>query len=433
MATPGRPLQSHATKTHRNVDSIDAVEQSPELDQFGKKRNTVPELSVDLIGSSEGAEYRQLDSLQIRPAPRRPGTAVKRDPLSTPHLNRRSRSADALIDLLRSPASRASDRRDRSEEIAFWRNSVVLDPLPQMPPIESTTSVNSLRDEPLPGQVLSRQPRPSIEPVQDFDFGLNAPLNSTRSATLQERVNTLEVKLVDFEYALAKLQGNDIIRPSFPQKPARQKSNHDVFAESADSSSSTNGTSTRSSPRDGWRPSSPLPQAQLQCKQDRTSKATTIKPTHRRRPSSRSQISNASIHITRSQYDALRGLIEDEKNARQKLEIQVGNLQQQVDTLRTPVQSYIRPAQYPTPSPDSFHDSGAVATTARPPQSSPALRQEKHYNETSRFSMSETEPETEVDTDDPNDPGGISPDTFETPQENNFRFEPATMTSSGMF
>lgn len=411
------------------------MSQASDLGQLGKRRNTLPILSSDALNDLEETEQRLPDPRLPDPpvdriAPQRPGTSTLQATGSTQYLNRRSKSAGALTDLVLTPKSKSSGRRDRSEEIAFWRNSVVNDPLPQMPSIESMRSFRSSRGERRLEDVPSKQPRPSIEPVQDFDFGLNDGSNALRSTTLQERVNTLEVKLFDFEYALAKLQGNDLTKPTLPKKPTRRRSTRSAIPESRGSSSSTNDTSYLSSPDEKW--PSPIIRQQPHHRHDRTSKATTIKPIHARRPSGRSQISSPSIHITQSQFDSLQRLIEDERNARYKLETQLSNLQKQVDSLKTPVHAYIRPVQYPTPSPDSFQNppTSAPSIAAR---RSPLFRQNKNLNETSRFSMSETDPETEIDTDDRNEAGKATPEVFETPQESTFRFETRTISPSGMF
>lgn len=405
--------------------------QASDLAQLGKRRNTLPILTLDSSEQPEEPRRRQSGHLQEDPIPQRPGTSMPPQmPPSIQYLNRRSKSAGALTDLVLPPKTKVSDRRDRSEEIAFWRNSVVNDPLPQMPSIESMSSLNSFKAQARPRKDSSKQPRPSIEPVQDFDFGLNGGTNNLGSGTLQDRVNTLEIKLFDFEYALAKLQGTDLEKPTLPKKTSPRRSVRSPIPESRASSSSTNDTSCLSSPDEKW--SSPMPRQQPQHRQDRTSKATTIKPVHTRRPSSRSQVSSPSIHITRSQYDALQALIEDEKAARHQLEMRMVTLQQQVESLKYPAHAYARAVQYPTPSPDSSQNP-AMLTASGPLKRSPAMTPEKNPDETSRFSMSETDPETETDTDDRTYTYKSSPEVFETPQETTFRFEPRIISPSGMF
>lgn len=428
--TPGHPLNSHATSPQPRILTLDNRSQVSDLGQLGKRRNTLPTLNPDGSEAIEQTQHRQSDQSRDYPIPQRPGTSVPHNPTTLQHLNRRSKSAGALTDLILTPKAKGADRRDRSEEIAFWRNSVVNDPLPQMPSIESMSSLNSFKAQPRSRKSSSKQARPSIEPPQDFDFGLSDGSNPLRSTTLQERVNTLEVKLFDFEYALAKLQGNDLTKPTLNKKVSPRRSVRSPVPESRASSSSTNNTSCLSSPDEKW--SSPPIRQLPQQRQDRTSKATTIKAVHIRRPSGRSQLSSPSFQVTRSQYDALQALIEEEKAARHQLEMRMITLQQQFEGLKTPVHAYARPVQYPTPSPDSFHNSATTNRSAAI-ERLPPIPLQRPRNETSRFSMSETEPETETDADDRNHTYMGSPEVFETPQESTFRFDCRTVSPSGMF
>lgn len=388
------------------------------MGQLGPRRNTVPSL---LIVPPEDPDGSNLDLSQTQYPLQRPDTAVRRATPSPLQFKRRSRSADDLADMLH-PPQKSSERRDRTEEIAFWRNSIVIDPLPTLPDSQEDTPQQTIESM-LRSETLEAKPRPSLEPVQDFDFGLGDKSCDARPGTLLERVNTLEVKLFDFEFALSRLQGTDIANPNLPRKSSGQRSLRDTQPTPGDSSrhgsSSTNDTSHRSSPSERWQPASPR-----ELRPDRASKATTIKPTHRRVPSSRSQTSSpSSVRLTREQYDALYGLIQDEKLARQHLETQVIDLQKEVEILKSPVYAYVRPIEYPTPSPDSFHDP-ATMSTPRMLHRSPRMRPERNLNETSRFSMTETDPETE--TDDP------YPEVYETPQENKFRFESNRASPPGM-
>lgn len=422
--SPSRALNSHAPSPHLRGESESVVQHKPSIGQLGKRRNTEP--SLLMLPPEEHTQTQSEDPKepQQKPSTERPRTAIKRDTPPPTQLKRRSRSADALADLLRSPAPKTSDRRDRAEEIAFWRNSIAVDPVPTLPNAQKPVTLKAHQTEHRPALTPSRPTRPSLEPIQSFDFGLHDGSNSARGASLQNRVNTLEVKLYDFEFALAKLQGTDVTRPNLPKKPSRRRSLRGVFPDSSDSSareSSSNDLSYLSTPSDRWQPSSPREQYRA----DRTSKATTIKPAHRRLPSSNSQTSShSSIRFTKEQYDTLCTLIRDEKSARQQLEMQLMNLQKEVDILKSPVYAYVRPAKYPTPSPDeSFHDS-TINVTPRMLHRTPPLRPVCDLNETSRFSMSETEPDTDADD--------SYTEVYETPQENSFRFDTRRGSPPGM-
>jgi hypothetical protein len=105
--------------------------------------------------------------------------------------------------------------------------------------------------------------------------------------------------------------------------------------------------------------------------------------------------------------------IKQEQAARHQLEQQVADLQKELAALRTPVYAEIRPISYPTPSPESVHQTPVAARTLH---RSPRFYPQKTPNETSRFSMSDSL-DTETDTED-----GYQ-EVYETPQENKFIFE----------
>lgn len=400
------------------MESVDVLRLSPASGQLGQRRNTVPSL---LLVPPEESIAHSTNSPRPELLSPKPDISSKRHTPSPMQFKRRSRSADDLADILHS-AQKSPDRRDRAEEIAFWRNSVVIDPLPDFSSAQPIPDVEHTDSMPRFEQPEAR-PRPSLEPVQDFDFDLGEKINDNRPATLLERVNTLEVKLFDFEFALTRLQGTDVAKPSLPPKPSHQSTLREVRSALSDlsrhESPTTNDLSQRSSPSENCQPTT-----SGELRVDRASKATTIRPTHQRVPSARSQASSpSSVRLTREQYDALFGLIQDEKLARQHLEVQVMNLQKEVDIMRSPVYAYVRPAEYPTPSPDSFHDPASGATP-RTLHRSPRMRSERELHETSRFSMTETDPETEADD--------LYPEVYETPQETKFRFEPNRYSPPGM-
>lgn len=400
---------------HLRAESADNTPQAPSAGHLGVRRNTVP----SLLTVQENTEPPATNT-RAREIVQRPTTAVRSDNSLHPQFKRRSRSADALADLLRSPKSDNSDRQDRAGEIAYWRSSILENPIPNLKEAVSTNSMSPHEATDRHDSSPSRPPRPSIEPVQDFDFGLNEDTDSARPATLQERVNTLEVKLFDFEYAIAKLQGTDVAKPNLPERPSKRRSLQDLFNQKASpsvtESSSTNDLSYSSTPSDRWQPPSP----DVHQRVDRTSKATTVKPVRCRASSQRSQDSSPpSIHFSNEQYDTLFNLIEDEKAARQRLEVQVLNLQKEVDILRSPVYTYVGPTKYPTPSPDSFRTQMVMPVKPRLVHHSPQLRPQRNLNETSRFSMTETESDTDADDN--------FPEVYETPQETNFRFEQKNM------
>ena len=324
-------------------------------------------------------------------------------------LKRRSRSADALNDLVASYGLHHDSAGDLESQKAYWRTSIVANP----PPVwHDNQQVEQQQD--------SKQERDTLklEPIQTFDFGLTKP-EDREPISLEDRVNTLEIKLFDFEFAIAKLQGNDIPKPMLYPKPPKRRSIHELFPQSDSKSASASSlsgpyepTSFLTSPDE-----SPIPSTEQEetFRPDRSSKATTIRPLTARRQSGRRSTapSPSPARISPEQFDALMEMLKQEQSARKRLETQVADLQREVEALRMPVYAEIREITYPTPSPESAHE---TPLGHRQLHRSPRFGYEKTPQETSRFSMSELDTDTE---------DGFQ-DVYETPQENRFRFESRT-------
>ena len=320
------------------------------------------------------------------------------------HLKRRSRSADALNELTSGFAFDATPPKTRDDEIKYWRTSIIENPPPTFRALTASES-----------DLEGSYEAPKLAPIQTFDFGLEKP--GSEPASIEDRVNTLEVKMFDFEYAIARLQGYDIPKPLlFPKSAPKRRSIHDLFPDretesrNTSSSSSVEPTSFLVSPDD-----SPMPtvEDEDQPQPDRSSKATTIRPfVARRRSSRRSNAPSPSgSRVTSEQVEKVMNMVREEQAARRQLQGQILRLQKDIDSLRTPVYAEIRPISYPTPSPEAMETPVAQRTLHR----SPRFQYEKTppQPETSRFSMSEVE----SDTDD-----GFQ-DVYGTPQENRFTFE----------
>lgn len=354
-----------------------------------RRRNTLPSLVISDQVADTLARLADQDSKSQTWRQEAPSPAEG-------HLKRRSRSADALNRMISDFNLRNATSRDRQSDIAYWRKSIVDNPLPAWPPWQEqeSGSVPSTGAEEIP---------PSRVPLQNFDFGLERP--DGHEVTLEDRVNTLEVKVIDFEYAITKLQGQNVSKPSFQQQVAKRGSIHDLFPQDmhsgmTSSTSSLEPTSFLTSPDD-----SPLPQED-HFRPDRSSKATTIRPLTARR---RSGVQSPSpVRITVDQFDKLMDILRREQNARRQLETQVNELQAQLDSLRSPVYAEIRETT-DYPSPDSKHTTPATNRTLR---RSPPFSSEKKVAEQSRFSMSEVDSDTD----------GYD-DVYETPQDRTFMFE----------
>ena len=352
-----------------------------------RRRNTLPSLVIT----------DQMAQILAGPGDQDLTSRVWRQETPTDgQLKRRSRSADALNRMISDFNFRNASNRDRQSDIAYWRKSIVDNPLPAWTQWQEQTDLaaNSTRPEEVPADRSQ---------LQNFDFGLDRA--DGQDVTLEDRVNTLEVKVFDFEYAIAKLQGHDIPKPALHQKMPKRRSVHDLFPPEVDSgmtssSSSHEPTSFLTSPDD-----SPMPQEDM-FRPDRSSKATTIRPLTARRRSGAT--SPSPVRITVDQFDRLMDIIRREQSARRQLAAQVNELQQQLESLRSPVYAEIR-ENINYPSPESSH---TTPGTNRILRRSPPFSSEKKAAEQSRFSMSEVDSDTD----------GYD-DVYETPQDNTFKFE----------
>ncbi|RMZ89047.1 hypothetical protein DV736_g3723, partial [Chaetothyriales sp. CBS 134916] len=303
-------------------------------------------------------------------------------------LRRRSRSAGVLTDLSASYGQSVEVVQDRASQIEYWRRSILENPAPVWPEQMGARRANERHRD---GQKL--------EPMQSFDFGLTQP--DAEPVALEDRVNTLEVKLFDFEYAIAKLQGHEMPKPMLYSKPVKRRPPvHEVYA----------GKESRpvltSSPFYGLEPTSFLSPASDTVEifgehhsrrpSDGSSQGTTVKPQNsRRRSSHRSKGQSPSPgQMDSDKFEALMDLIREEQAARKQLEEQVADLRRDVDILRTPVFAEIRPITYPTPSPGSNLETAMVPRSLR---RSPRFEYEKPVQEEiSRFSVSEVDTDTDV-------------------------------------
>ncbi|KIV97471.1 hypothetical protein PV10_01222 [Exophiala mesophila] len=423
------PAQSTALGSHSTHYQSQSVDIQPAEPLFPRgRRNTLPSLvfsdkdtSMDVAAGERSAQQSRQDHHWS-----------KEDHVSEGQFRRRSRSADALNQLVKQAETDSATSRNRASEIAFWRTSAIQNPVPvysgqsiAVDPVHVPQPTESIDDY--------NPPSSNFNPLGSFDFGLEQDNDGT-GISLEQRVNTLEIKLFDFEYALAKLQGVDIPKPVLPPHGDNRRSIIQEFTSNpphpVSSSPSSHAFGFPSSPdtsHDATFLSSPDPSSQASPTQgdkfpsQRTSKATTatIRPSNTREKSPRPS-SPQSIHIPVEKFEALLDIVKQEQEARRKLEEQVLEMQQELDALRSPVYATIREA-YPTPSPESSH---AAVSTPRLLHRAPAF-QIGLVKEISRFSNTETD----SNVDDVDDVDGFE-DVYETPQGRKNTFETARGDSS---
>ena len=281
---------------------------------------------------------------------------------------RRSRSAGTFRDHETAKEHRMSpiqwrQWRRRSDEIRYWRESVdgISPILGSIPFIGSTVHQAS--------PAISRNnqtakdsmdvPRDDEEYVHDehgaFNFELqgDAVENQERMG-VEERLITLEIKLMDFEYVISKLQADGMpqrnqtpheLEPTHPQvsedRQHQDLSQTSIYHKARPSEDSSAPSSTRSGPMTP--PSQILqgpfrtPQSQITIKSEPRphSVATTLKAA----PGDRSS-RNSFTGLTVEHYTTLITLIRREQSARLRLEDQVSALQQQLHLLNTPSHNF---------------------------------------------------------------------------------------------
>ncbi|KAL9110413.1 MAG: hypothetical protein Q9187_008050 [Circinaria calcarea] len=175
------------------------------------RRATLPSLIVDI------QDRETLHSVLGQEQPEGISHDANNEPIgfavtSGSNPKRRSKSADQLYDIAKShrmsPIQWRRWRR-RSDEIASWRDSIEHGPAHDatlgpaaVQPNHDQKHLNTLDEDTqvLDGQLSSNDPN-------TFDFGILAnTIHDQEHIPLEERVVTVEIKLIDLEYAISRLQ-----------------------------------------------------------------------------------------------------------------------------------------------------------------------------------------------------------------------------------
>ena len=232
--------------------------------------------------------------------------------------------------------------RRRSDEIRYWRQST---PLPFLEPNANTPEPEELVDD------VPESPQGPIHregdnlPAQDqpFNFGLppdSAGLPHHERVGMEERLLTLEIKLMDLEYALSKIQAGEAWNSQGGSQVENAKGGPFV-----DSYPVSEAPRSPLSARDPSRPlDHPAFRDAINMKPGTrpTSVATTLKAsqgtagifTSTEKPPGGNRSNRASLNtITIEHYSTLITLLRHEQFSRQRLEEQVSQLQSQVDRL----------------------------------------------------------------------------------------------------
>ncbi|EGE82548.1 hypothetical protein BDDG_05492 [Blastomyces dermatitidis ATCC 18188] len=240
---------------------------------------------------------------------------------------RRSRSASELRDMARAHRMSPIQWRRRSDEIKFWRESFLkMDASPSMSARPETRSTIA--------SVLEDTDHAEVEQSLDDPFHFTALMGTMQDNSdtgLAQRVNMLEVKLMDLEFAIAKLQGHDFcpVKQTFEAGMRRNPPYNSNQQATVTKALPSNFVSSFTPPR-----SSPTP--------DRPDSTATLRPytaSHNASCQTPSSFASDFKGISVEQYSALTTLVRREQTARKLLEQQIFQLQRDVSQL----QSYQRP------------------------------------------------------------------------------------------
>jgi hypothetical protein len=382
------------------------------------RRNSLP----SVVLSSQGApklelklnQHNMLSDHKIQPRRRVPNRSL------IDSVKRKSRSADALRDMALSQNTLQAQERRLSDEIKYWRNSIVEDPVPSL-----SGSRHEVRDEvkatpsdssqtPTPPTPPARCPSKDVSSQPPgFDFG--GLMIANGDASVEQRITTVEVKLVDLECAIANLQSYEVAqRVLLGKPPRRRKGLQNLSQQTTARACSTTAFYPKSS-FDSFSTDSSASKDKLgQSGEHRNSVANTL------RPETAAQ-SDASTTVaphpplpakadTEDELVSLMSMLTHEKEARRDLESQLKDLRKQITELRSPAATRCSPVpgHFSTPTPH-IPDSSPIST--KPHIVLPFRMASPRLASRQRSSSLKENEGDETDTDD----GHL--DVYETPTE----------------
>jgi hypothetical protein len=285
-------------------------------------------------------------------------------------VRRKSRSADALRDMARSQNTLQAQERRLSDEIKYWRNSIIEDPIPSLPSrqqkaseekVEPTRSISS--HTPTPSQRRPSKDLPA--PPQAFDF--NDFVVGDVDASVEQRITTVEVKLIDLECAIANLQGCGFAKSVVLERPPRRRQALPELSQRANARPfGTPALYPKSSFESFSSHSSTSEDTQDSYEEHRNSVADTLRPAIAAQsdasmavgwPPLPSQTHNA-VELAR-----LASMLSQEQEARRGLENQLRDLRKEINDLRFPAapRGPPTPGHFSTPT-SALLDSSPIST-----------------------------------------------------------------------
>ncbi|PGH35801.1 hypothetical protein GX50_01385 [[Emmonsia] crescens] len=322
------PVQSPLNKSGAS-HSRRSGSRSPRLDyRRPRRRATLPSVVLSTHESRElASQVAQQHSRRnsIHSPTRGLEEPAELEQKTSRQQKRRSRSASELRDTARAHRMSPIQWRRRSDEIKFWRESFLKSDasLAMSARPETRSTIASVLEDTDHAEVDQ-----SLEDPFNFT-ALMGTMQDNSESGLAQRVNMLEVKLMDLEFAIAKLQGHDV-------SPAKQTFDTSMRRNSPYNQHNTHAppprfvSSFQSSPSITPPRTSPTP--------DRPDSTATLRPhtaSHNASCQTPSSFVSDFKGISVEQYSALTTLVRREQTARKLLEDQIFQLQRDVSQLQS--------------------------------------------------------------------------------------------------
>ncbi|KAL4991894.1 hypothetical protein BDW68DRAFT_116338 [Aspergillus falconensis] len=350
---PTSPNTSNPGSSHRGALVQQPTETLTTLDVVLKQLDTEPRQRRATLPSLIFSDDESRQALEAVVHPERKPSNIKLSPHASSdpeeirrrrmrNVNRRSRSAGALRVLAQehhrmSPIQWKRRRSVESEFLASTTCGVGSESDSSRPPTRSTVATASTSKPSAGGSAFEEEPENEPMPPPSLPPNVGELINSMQNednASLEQRMTTLEVKLIDLEFAIARMQSGRTDTPAAdsPKRRGSEPARHKRQKSSAKSAKSS-GPSPPSSCDDS------STTEQIPAK-DRPLSTSTIRPSpsdiYRARalqaPSMVSLHSDSGA-ISIQQYSALVMLLRREQTARRNLEQQVSGLREDIERL----------------------------------------------------------------------------------------------------
>ncbi|OJD14185.1 hypothetical protein AJ78_05449 [Emergomyces pasteurianus Ep9510] len=316
-----RPGRSHSRRSGSR---------SPRLDyRRPRRRATLPSIVLSTHEARELASQiaQQNSRRNSMHSPRRDTDELDDlEQKTSRQQKRRSRSASELRDTARAHRMSPIQWRRRSDEIKFWRESFLkMDVSPAISARPETRST-------IASVLLENTNHTELDQSLDDPFNFTALMGTMQDNSesgLAQRVNMLEVKLMDLEFAIAKLQGHNVSPAKQPVDTSMRR-NSPYNQQATDAAPPRFVSSFQSSPNTTPPRTSPTP--------DRPDSTATLRPytaSHNVSCQTPSSFVSDFKGISVEQYSALTTLVRREQTARKLLEEQIFQLQLDVSQLKS--------------------------------------------------------------------------------------------------